>query len=160
MPAFFPILETLLKRAFWYRQQLLFRFFFYLLNRSKMLSFHQGLQFWEEKKSPGTKSGEYGGWGMITVSSLVKISHTSIDVCAGAGCNDQLCMYLYKSTPKKTPVMATGKLSDSSQNRSSSRRDFLSLLFYFLLTIVGYPNYLIRWWFYSTLAAGHNVELH
>ena len=40
---FFPILETLLKRVFWYRQQLLFRFFFYLLNRSKMLSFQMKL---------------------------------------------------------------------------------------------------------------------
>ena len=39
MPAYFSILETLLKRAFWYRQQLLYRFFFYLLNRSKTLSF-------------------------------------------------------------------------------------------------------------------------
>ena len=32
MPAFFPILKTFLKRAFWYRQHLLFGFFFYLLN--------------------------------------------------------------------------------------------------------------------------------
>ena len=35
MPAFYPILEALLKRAFCYRQQLVFQFFFYLLNRSK-----------------------------------------------------------------------------------------------------------------------------
>ena len=53
MSAFLPILETLLKRAFWYRQQLLFRFFFYLLNRSKTLSFHRCLQFWEEEKISG-----------------------------------------------------------------------------------------------------------
>ena len=38
MPAFFPILEILLKRALCYCQQLLLRFFFYLLNRSKTLS--------------------------------------------------------------------------------------------------------------------------
>ena len=38
MPAFFPFLETLLKRAFWYCQQLLLRFVFYLLNHSKTLS--------------------------------------------------------------------------------------------------------------------------
>ena len=50
MPAFFPILETLLKRAFWNRQQLLFLFFFYLINHNKMLSFHRCLQFWEEEK--------------------------------------------------------------------------------------------------------------
>ena len=43
MPAFFPILETPLKRAFWYRQQLLLRFFF---NRSKTFSFHRCRQFW------------------------------------------------------------------------------------------------------------------
>ena len=50
MPTFFPILETLMKRGFWYRQQFLFRFWFYLLNRSKTLSFHRCLQFWEEEK--------------------------------------------------------------------------------------------------------------
>ena len=50
MPAFFPILETRLKHAFCYRQQLLFRFFFYFLNCSKMLSFHRCLRFWEEEK--------------------------------------------------------------------------------------------------------------
>ena len=62
MPAFFPIIETLLKRAFWYRQQLLFRFIFYLLKRSKTLSFHRCLQFWEEKKvSGGRVRSEYGG---------------------------------------------------------------------------------------------------
>ena len=41
LPAFFPIFETLLKCIFWFRQQLLFWFYFYLLNRSKTLSFHQ-----------------------------------------------------------------------------------------------------------------------
>ena len=51
MPEFFPILETLLKRAFWYRQQLLFRFF--NLNRSKTLSFYRCLQFWKEEKVSG-----------------------------------------------------------------------------------------------------------
>ena len=50
IPAVFPILETLLKGALWYRQQLLFRFLFYLLNRKETLSFHRCLQFWEEKK--------------------------------------------------------------------------------------------------------------
>ena len=53
MPAFFPILKTLLKRAFWYHQQLLFRFFFYFLNRSKKFSFHRCLQFRKRKKSAG-----------------------------------------------------------------------------------------------------------
>ena len=55
MLAFFPILDTLLKRAYWYRQQLLFRFFFYLNNRSKMLSFNRCLQFWEKKRVSGGK---------------------------------------------------------------------------------------------------------
>ena len=41
MLAFFPILETLLKRAFWYCQQLLIWFFFYLLIRSRMKWFHE-----------------------------------------------------------------------------------------------------------------------
>ena len=74
MPAFFPILKTLLKCAFWHRQQLLFWFFFYLLNRSKTLSF----------PSAAAKSDEYGGWDMITVLFLTKNFRTSIDVWAGA----------------------------------------------------------------------------
>ena len=53
MAAFFPILLTLLKCVFLYRQQLLFRFFFYLLNRSKTLSFLRCPQFCEEKKVSG-----------------------------------------------------------------------------------------------------------
>ena len=53
MPAFFPILETLLKRVFWYRQQLLFWLSFYLLNPSKTLSFHRCLQFWEKENVSG-----------------------------------------------------------------------------------------------------------
>ena len=53
MPVFFPILETLLKRAFWYRQRLLFRFFFYLLNHSKTFSFQWCLPMWEEEKVSG-----------------------------------------------------------------------------------------------------------
>ena len=56
----FPILETFLKRSFWYRQQLLLRFFFYLLKRSKTLAFHRCLLFWKEDKVSGAKSGEYG----------------------------------------------------------------------------------------------------
>ena len=76
MPAFFPILETLLKRAFRSWQQLLFRFFFYLLNHSKTLSFYRCLQFWEEdqRKSAGAKSGEYGGWDMITIHAQASMS--------------------------------------------------------------------------------------
>ena len=53
MPAFFLIFETLPKQTFWYRQQLLLRIFFYLFNRSKTLSFHRCLQFWEEDKVSG-----------------------------------------------------------------------------------------------------------
>ena len=52
IPAFFPVLQTLLKRAFWYRQQLLFRFFFYLLNRRKIFSFHRCLFFFFGKLWP------------------------------------------------------------------------------------------------------------
>ena len=61
MPAFFPIVETILKCTFWYRQQLLFRFLFYFLNRSKMLSFHRYLQFWEEEKVSGDQD-RWIGW--------------------------------------------------------------------------------------------------
>ena len=53
MPAFFPILEI---RVFLYRQQLLLRFFFYFLNRSKSLSFHRCFQFWEEENVSGGPS--------------------------------------------------------------------------------------------------------
>ena len=44
------ISEIDLKCIFWYRQQLLYRFFLYPLNHSKTLSFHCCLQFWEEEK--------------------------------------------------------------------------------------------------------------
>ena len=53
---FFPILETFLKRDFWYCQQFLLLFYFYLLNRSKTLSFYRCLQFWKEKKVTGFKA--------------------------------------------------------------------------------------------------------
>ena len=43
IPAFFPNLETLLKSGFWYQQQLLFRFFLYLLNRCKTEWFDCGI---------------------------------------------------------------------------------------------------------------------
>ena len=67
---FFPILKTLLKR-----QQLLFRFFFYLLNSSKTLYFHRWLQSWEEEKvSEGAKSSEFGGWGVSWCVIMVQNS--------------------------------------------------------------------------------------
>ena len=47
MPAFFPFLETLLKRTFWYRPS---------INRSKTLFFHRCLRFWEE---------EIVNWGQV-----------------------------------------------------------------------------------------------
>ena len=53
MLVFLPVLEALPKHAFWYCLQLLFRFFFYLLNRSKTLSFHRCLQFLVEEKVSG-----------------------------------------------------------------------------------------------------------
>ena len=53
MPAFFPILETILKGSFCYRQQLLFRYFFYLLNHSKTVCFHRCRQFSEEENVSG-----------------------------------------------------------------------------------------------------------
>ena len=53
MPAFFPILDTLVKRTFWHCQQLLSPFFFYLLSCSKTLSVHRCLQFWEEEQVSG-----------------------------------------------------------------------------------------------------------
>ena len=53
MAAFFSILETFLKSAFSYRQQILIRFFLYLHNRSKTRYFHRRLQFWEEEKVSG-----------------------------------------------------------------------------------------------------------
>ena len=49
MPGFFLILEILLKCAFWYCQQLLFRFFFYIL------FIHRCLQFWEKEKLSGSQ---------------------------------------------------------------------------------------------------------
>ena len=51
MPVFFfSVLKILLKHVFWYRQQLVFQFFFYVLNRSKKFSLYRCLQIWEEQK--------------------------------------------------------------------------------------------------------------
>ena len=84
LTTFFPIFATLLKRAVWYRQQLLFRFFFYHLNRSKMLSFHRGLQFWEEEKVSGGR-GQWIRWlrhdyGCVFGQKLIH-KHWSVSCC-------------------------------------------------------------------------------
>ena len=80
MPAFFlnPILKTHLKRGFWYRQQLVFRFSFISSVVAKRFPFIGVFNFGERKKSAGSKSGECDG--MITVLFLAKNSRTSIDV--------------------------------------------------------------------------------
>ena len=78
----FLILETLLKCAFWYRQQLLFRFFSSIVTRR--FPFIGVFRFRKRKKSTGAKSVGYGGWGMITVLLLAKNPCTSIDGWAGA----------------------------------------------------------------------------
>ena len=84
--AFFPIHETFLKGTFWYRHRLLFRFFLYLFNQSKMLSFHRCLQFCEEEKV----SGGHVQWirwvveAWFTAFFLPLNSRTSIDVYAVA----------------------------------------------------------------------------
>ena len=83
MPAFCLILKTFLKRTFWYRQQLLFRFLIYLFNHSKTLSFYRCLQFWKEERVSGPKACEYDGLGMITGLFLAKHSRTIIDLWAG-----------------------------------------------------------------------------
>ena len=92
MLAFFSILETLLIWAFWYCQQLLFRFFFYLLNRSKRLSFHRCVQFFEEEKVSGgqvqwlrlnygfvfsqkLKHKRYHGFFIFYFSTILCVSH-------------------------------------------------------------------------------------
>lgn len=84
MPDTFQTLETLLERAFLYWQQLLFRVFFYLLNRCKHFPFIGVFSFQKKKKSAWAKVGEYGGWGMITVLFLAKNLSTNIEVCVGA----------------------------------------------------------------------------
>ena len=63
MPAFFEILNTLLKNAFWYHQQLQFRFFFYILKRSKTLFFLSYLQFCGEETEEKQEEG-YKGYHM------------------------------------------------------------------------------------------------
>ena len=73
MPAFFPILETLVKRCFLYCQQLLFRLFFNFVNHT--LPFVGVFSFVKRKKSVAANSGKYGVWGIIMV--LAKNSHTN-----------------------------------------------------------------------------------
>ena len=51
MPALFPILEALLISTFWYSLELFQQCRFYLLNRSKSLSFHWSLSVLETGKS-------------------------------------------------------------------------------------------------------------
>ena len=72
LPALFPILETLLKRVFWYPQPII----------AKRFPFNGVFSFGKRKKSAGARSFEYDGWGMITVLFLAKNSRTSIDVWA------------------------------------------------------------------------------
>ena len=84
MPRFFPILKTLLKHVSWYRQDLLFRFFFYLLNRIKKLSIHRCLQFCEEEKVSGEPSSvntAVEAWLRFLV--LAKSPPTSIKMLTG-----------------------------------------------------------------------------
>ena len=69
MPAIFPIIVTLLRRAFWYRQQLLLWFLFYLLNRSKTLAFYRYLQFWESKKVSEKSHAQHRCWCAIMVQN-------------------------------------------------------------------------------------------
>ena len=84
MPAFSQILEKLLKCIFWHRQQLLFRFFFYLLNLTKTLSFYRCLQFCKRKKSTRVKSAEYGelrhDYGFVFGPKL-KYRHRCVSWC-------------------------------------------------------------------------------
>ena len=89
MPAFFPILEILLKRAFWHRQKLLFPFFLLLfiiiiIFIAERFPFIGVFSLGKRKKSPAVKFGEYSGWGMITVLFLAKNSRTSNNMGAGA----------------------------------------------------------------------------
>ena len=61
MPAFFPM-ETLVKRAFLYRQKLIIIFSLISSVIAKHFAFIDVLSFGKRKKSTGAKSGEYGGW--------------------------------------------------------------------------------------------------
>ena len=79
IPAFFPILEALLICTFWNVLKLSQRFGFYLLNRGKTPFFLGLFNLRNRKKSQGTKSGEYGGSGLISVLFLAKKLRTSND---------------------------------------------------------------------------------
>ena len=88
MPAFCPILETLLKRAFKYRS--CFDFSFISLIVAKLFPFIGVFSFGKWKKSAGAKCDEYSGWDMITVLFLAKNWFTSIDMWGFP----QLCAFL------------------------------------------------------------------
>ncbi|KAG8279899.1 hypothetical protein J6590_094708 [Homalodisca vitripennis] len=60
--------------------KLLLRCRLYLVNRGVASSFHGPLQFWEQEKVTGARSGEYGGCGIISVLFLAKKSRASSDV--------------------------------------------------------------------------------
>ena len=80
MPAFFPILETLLQQAFWYCQQFLFRDKS-SSNVAKSFLFIGVVSFGKRKKSAGANSGEYDGWGRITFLFLAKKNQAQASMC-------------------------------------------------------------------------------
>ena len=76
MPAFFPILETLLKRAFRYLANSYCSDFSFISSiAAKRFPFFGVFNFGKRKKSAMAKSVEYGAWGRIY--SL----RTTIDLC-------------------------------------------------------------------------------
>ena len=60
IPTVFPFLETLQVRFFCDSFQLLRRICLNLRNRLKSSSFGEFLKFWEQEKSQGARSGEWG----------------------------------------------------------------------------------------------------
>ena len=74
----------LLKTLLCYRQQLLFRFFCYLINCSKTLSFHWCVKFWKEEKVSGGQVRRIRwlrhDYDFIFGQKLTQ----NINVCAGA----------------------------------------------------------------------------
>ena len=168
MTAFFPILETLLKRTFWNRQQRLslLWFLFHLLNRSKTLYFHRCLQLWEEEKVSGGQV-QHIWWlrrdyDFVCFDQKLTHNHRSVSSCIIMGQNPWLVFpYLY--------VFLKNCFAQSAHNFKVvffiDRTTFLQeFMMHWAIAIEGkrkqnlhnWPNlaYFFRFWIFWTLSLG------
>ena len=80
----FPLLEAVLQVILCYAVQELHRFCFHCIHGLEPGSFERRLDFREEKKSHGARSGEYGGCSITGMLFYARYLFTDSALCAGA----------------------------------------------------------------------------